>query len=200
MEDGSSKIYNLFSIIYSEEMDNTPNRKITVRRATPDDANLISVLGTTTFYEAYYRQDHPAALAEYIVDSFSIEQVKAELKDPASEFFLVFLDEKAVGYAKLRDDPNGLGVSSANAIELQRFYAVENVYGKGVGKMMLDLILDYARERGFDTLWLGVWEENKRGIRFYEKHGFRDTGGRQEFPYSVGIGINIVMEKRIPGL
>lgn len=172
------------------------NTKITIRHACVDDSHLIAVLGTTTFYEAYFEQDVPAALANYILESFSPDQIRAELEEPGSEFLILFLDGKAVGYSKLRDDPSGPGVTSENAVELQRFYLVERVYGKGVAEM-LDHVSGAAREKGFDTLWLGVWEENARGRRFYEKQGFKDTGGRLEFPYGEGVGINIVMEKSL---
>ena len=36
------------------------------------------------------------------------------------------------------------------------------------------------RSRGADALWLGVWGENRRAIRFYEKQGF-GVVGRQSF-------------------
>lgn len=158
---------------------------------------MLSVLGTTTFYEAYHEQDQPAALASYILESFSPEQVRIEMETPGSGFFIIFLDEKAVGYAKLREDPPAPGVTSENAIEIQRFYVVERVWGKGVGETLLNHVLDAAREKGFDTLWLGVWVENMRGRRFYEKQGFAATEGRLEFVYDAGVGINIVMEKRL---
>lgn len=168
-----------------------------MRRAGIDDAGLISVLGAVTFYEAYYEQDQPAALANYILESFSPEQVRAEILTPGSAFFIFFLDDKAVAYAKLREDPAGPGVTSKNAVELQRFYAIDRVWGKGKGELLLKYVVDAAREKGFDTLWLGVWVENIRGRRFYEKQGFKDTGGRLEFAYDAGVGINIVMEKQL---
>ena len=33
-----------------------------------------------------------------------------------------------------------------------------------------------AKDKGFDCLWLGVWENNKRAILFYEKWGFNKVG------------------------
>lgn len=173
------------------------NHEIAIRRADRDDANLIAVLGSATFYEAYFEQDIPSALANYILESFSPEQIAAEMAEPGSEFLLIFLKEKAVGYAKLRGAAAPPGVASANAIEMQRIYVVERVWGSGAAEMLLKSVLDRAGERGFDTLWLGVWTENKRAQRFYEKHGFRDTGGRLEFVYDAGIGINLVLEKHL---
>lgn len=29
-----------------------------------------------------------------------------------------------------------------------------------------------SKQRGVDYVWLGVWEENPRAIRFYKKNGF----------------------------
>ena len=42
-------------------------------------------------------------------------------------------------------------------------------------------------------LWLGVWEENPRALRFYEKHGFERVG-TLEFPYADTVGVNAVMQ------
>jgi ribosomal protein S18 acetylase RimI-like enzyme len=173
------------------------NTKITIRCAGVDDSHLIAVLASVTFYEAYFEQDTPIALADYIVESFPPELVKAELNDPNITYFIVFVDGYAVGYAKLREDSSGSGVTGENAVELQRIYVVERFWKKGVGEMLLDHVSGAAREKGFDTLWLGVWEQNERGLRFYEKQGFKDTGGRLEFPYGGGVGINIVMEKSL---
>jgi diamine N-acetyltransferase len=33
-----------------------------------------------------------------------------------------------------------------------------------------------CRRRGHDVLWLGVWEQNRKAIAFYERWGFRHVG------------------------
>lgn len=171
--------------------------KITIRRAGVEDAALIGVLASVTFYEAYFEQDAPDALADYIVESFPPRLIRSELADPDITYFIVFHDGYAIGYAKLREGTDGPGVTGKNAVALQRIYVVERFWKKGAGKMLLDHVMGAAREKGFDTLWLEVWEQNERGLRFYAKEGFADTGGRAEFPYGGGIGINIVMEKSL---
>jgi ribosomal protein S18 acetylase RimI-like enzyme len=174
------------------------NTKFTIRRAGVDDANLIAVLASVTFYEAYFEQDAPDALAGYIVESFPPELIETELADPNITYFIVFHTGFAIGYAKLREGLTGPGVTlGKNAVALQRIYVVERFWKKGVGAMLLDHVIGEARRRGFDTLWLEVWEQNERALRFYEKQGFTDTGARAEFPYGGGVGINIVMEKSL---
>jgi ribosomal protein S18 acetylase RimI-like enzyme len=157
------------------------------------DARLISVLGTVAFYEAYYRQDEPESLVGYILDSFSPELILAEIEDLAATFFIIYNDEKAVGFAKLlRGEPHA-SVVGEDPIELQRIYVIADVYGMGVGEHLLNHCLDFARGGGFKTLWLGVWQENLRGQRFYQKHGFRKVGTKP-FPYGDDFESNHIMQ------
>lgn len=46
---------------------------------------------------------------------------------------------------------------------------------------------------GRAVLWLGVWEENERGLSFYAKHGFERVG-TLTFPYGSSVGINAVLQ------
>jgi ribosomal protein S18 acetylase RimI-like enzyme len=165
-----------------------------IRRATTAAAKLVSVLGAVTFYEAYFEQDAPADLANYIHESFNLDKICAEIEDVNSAFFIIYLNNHAVGYAKLREDSTVDCVANETSIELQRIYMVERVFGKGIGERLLKHCLEFAKRKGFKTLWLGVWEENRRAQRFYEKHGFRRVG-TLTFPYGETVGINFVLEK-----
>ena len=168
--------------------------KIEIRRAVAEDAKLISVLGAVTFYEAYFEQDAPADLADYIYESFALDKIVSEIEDENSAFFIIYQNYHAVGYAKLREDSEVYCVNNETAVELQRIYLVERVFGTGVGEIFLKHCLEFAKAKGFKTLWLGVWEENRRAIRFYEKHGFRQVG-KIAFPYGETVGTNWIMEK-----
>lgn len=171
-----------------------PSSKIKIRRATPEDAVLISVLATATFYEAYFEQDEPADLAEYIRASFAIEALRNELNDPNNSFHVILHDKKAVGYAKLVDGSSHPSITAKYPVELKRIYLLERVWGTGIGEKLLKHCVETAREMGGTSIWLGVWEENQRGQSFYKKHGFVQTG-TLEFPYGNSVGINLVMEK-----
>ncbi len=170
--------------------------KIKIEPAGLKDASLIHVLGAVTFYEAYCAQDEPPDLANYIVAAFNPEQIKSELADANSTFFIAFLDGKAVGYAKLRENKKVDCVKTQNTIELQRIYILRQVYGCGIGEQLLRHCLDEAARKTRDTLWLSVWEENLRARKFYAKHGFEFVG-RMSFPYASQVGTNLIMEKRL---
>ena len=45
-------------------------------------------------------------------------------------------------------------------------------YGKQVAQKLINLSIELAKERNADHIWLGVWENNHRAIRFYSKNRF----------------------------
>lgn len=173
-----------------------PETSVEFRTAGEADVRLLSVLGTVTFYEAYFEQDDPADLANYLSETFSPETTAAELSDPNSTYFIVYSNGVAVGYAKLRRNSTTNGITGKKTVELKRIYLVERVWGTGLGEKLLNHCVEAARNEEFDSIWLGVWEENLRGLTFYLKHGFVRVGAL-EFPYGQTVGINVVMEKKI---
>ncbi len=52
------------------------------------------------------------------------------------------------------------------------------VQGQGLGRLLLDSILDTARRRGADTLTLEVRTTNGRARRLYQSMGFHEVGTR----------------------
>src|SRR5690606_32728126 len=147
-------------------------------------------------YEAYFEQDSAEDMASYLAETFTVRVTEEELGDPAATFFIAFRGDAAVGYAKLLSATRAEGLTGNNPIELKRIYLVERVWGTGIGKQLLEHCIDAAKVKGADTIWLGVWEENERGLRFYRKHGFEKVG-TITFPYGNTVGINQVMELRI---
>jgi diamine N-acetyltransferase len=45
-------------------------------------------------------------------------------------------------------------------------------HGKKVGQLLYNKALEIAKRQKKSLIWLGVWEENPKAIRFYEKNGF----------------------------
>ncbi|QQS33891.1 MAG: GNAT family N-acetyltransferase [Acidobacteriota bacterium] len=167
-----------------------------IRKASDKDAAIVAVLGTVTFFEAYFEQDDTHDLANHFAETFQIAAVRQEIADPNASFYLAFQDHHAVGYAKLLRGTPGPGVAGKSPIELKRIYLVERVWRTGVGEQLLRHCEYEAASAGHDAIWLGVWQENTRGLRFYAKHGYRKVGTIQ-FPYGASIGTNDVMYKKI---
>ncbi len=166
---------------------------LSIRHADISDTNIICALGVTTFYEAYFEQDESSDLANYVLESFSPAQIKNELNNTNSTFFIAELNGKAVGYAKLRENSAVDCLKNENAVELHRIYILERAKGKGVGGKLLNQCFEAARAKGYEAIWLGVWEQNSAALGFYEKLGFVKVGELQ-FPYGKAVGTNYVLK------
>ena len=164
-----------------------------IRHADISDTKIICALGVTTFYEAYFEQDKSSDLASYVLESFSPAQIENELNNADSTFYIAELNGKAVGYAKLRENSKVDCLENENAVELHRIYILERAKGKGVGGALMNRCFETARAKGYETLWLGVWERNSAAIKFYEKIGFVKVGEVQ-FPYGETVGTNFVLK------
>lgn len=62
------------------------------------------------------------------------------------------------------------------AVELQRIDVERGFHGKGLAGELLAELLASARNHGAAAVWLGVWENNPRAIRFYQRSGFLEVG------------------------
>ena len=169
---------------------------LSIRQANISDLKIICALGVTTFYEAYFEQDESSDLASYVLESFSQAQIKDELNDTNSTFFIAEVGGKAVGYAKLRGYSAVDCLKNEIAVELHRIYILERAKGKGVGGELMNRCFETAQAKGYETIWLGVWERNSKATRFYERLGFVKVG-ELEFPYGETVGTNSVMKMEL---
>jgi ribosomal-protein-alanine N-acetyltransferase len=53
--------------------------------------------------------------------------------------------------------------------------------GRGLGTFLLSSVLDIARSRGIETLFLEVRVSNERALELYERLGFSDVGLRRGY-------------------
>jgi ribosomal protein S18 acetylase RimI-like enzyme len=152
------------------------NSTLNIRRALIDDANLLAELGAQTFAETFAEDNTPEDMASYLAASFNIEKLTAELIDPLSIFFIVEVDGNAAGYAQIHSGEVLEGVEGQKPIELVRLYVSQQWLGCGVGQALMQRCIEEAREMGFQTIWLGVWERNHRAQVFYRKWDFHEVG------------------------
>jgi len=148
----------------------------TVRTAEPADAADIAALGARTFLSAFEADNKPEDIDAYVAEAFSRDTIERELDAPHSVFFLAAQDSTNIGYAKLRNSKAPNCVAGPKPIELERIYIDESHQGSGVGATLMQAAVDYARNEGYGTVWLGVWEKNAGARKFYQRQGFVLTG------------------------
>ena len=57
----------------------------------------------------------------------------------------------------------------------------------GIGRLLVDAVLDWARSRSVRTMLLMVVENNGSAIRFYERLGFTRTGRTDPYPNDLAM-------------
>ena len=147
---------------------------VNYRNATVRDAEALSALGTATFVATFGHLYEPNDLEIFLQNHASDVWAK-ELTDPAFAVRVAELDGKMVGYAKL-GPPHLPFEPRGEAAELRQLYVLEEMKGQGIAQALIEWIIDRARERRADHLYLSVFTENHRARRFYEKYGFEPEG------------------------
>jgi len=156
---------------------------IKIRPATIADAPALSRLGATTFRETFERENTPEDMAQYLREAFTPERQALEIADPAGAVLLAEQEQskesgesELSGYAQVVSGPVPEAVRGPAPLELRRLYVARAWHGRGVAQALMEAVIDAARARGAQTLWLGVWERNPRAVAFYVKHGFVRVG------------------------
>lgn len=147
---------------------------VTYRNATSTDASALAELGTRTFIHTFGHLYQPSDL-EIFLQNHSPANWEKELKDPAFEVWVAELEGKLVGYVKL-GPPHLPFEPRGEAAELRQLYVVEELKGHGVANELMQWVIQRARDRGADYLYLSVFTENHRARRFYEKYDFEPEG------------------------
>ena len=94
-----------------------------------------------------------------------------------SLYFVAELEGKIIGnlvISKCRDD------DKPQAGEIIAIYLLEEHWGKGYGRAMIDYALDVIQYKKYNEVVIWVLEENKRARRFYEKCDFYHDGTKKE--------------------
>jgi ribosomal protein S18 acetylase RimI-like enzyme len=96
--------------------------------------------------------------------------------------------DRAMGYLALDNvDPCGivgsfLDENTPTTAHLVSMWVAPSHRRCGVGRVLIERIIDWAGSRGVDTLRLMVTSSNDAAIRFYEGMEFKKTGHTEPYP------------------
>lgn len=148
-----------------------------IRAARDDEHDKLAVEMARLFLSAYSHASTPQNVRAYVESAFRPEQQAQELRDPRLETLIVEDGSGWAGFAQLGlEAPPPIACAARTPGVVRRFYLDPRAHGRGLAQALMDTLKQRARARGADLLWLGVWQEALRAIRFYEKTGFRIAG------------------------
>jgi ribosomal protein S18 acetylase RimI-like enzyme len=140
--------------------------------ATVADLHALISISRQTFTESYAHVNTAENMENYLQANFSEHALMVQLAEQGTAFYLVNFGDTTIGYIKLNSGNAQTELKAANALEIERIYVLKEFQNRGIGKLLLDKTLAVAKHMRADYVWLGVWEQNKNAIGFYNRMGF----------------------------
>ncbi|WP_299158059.1 GNAT family N-acetyltransferase [uncultured Tenacibaculum sp.] len=170
---------------------------IHIRKTEEADAEVLALLGRITYTESHgHFIDDKKDLFEYNNKAFSISKTKLDLNHPNNLFYIVYVDDLPVGYAKLVLNGTHETITSLNNCRLERIYILNEFIPLKIGQQFLTFLEEKSKDLQLDTMWLSVYVKNERAIRFYQKNQFKNVG-KLNFIVNGKEYDNIVFSKKI---
>ena len=89
--------------------------------------------------------------------------------------FFAVLDDVVVGTCAIVPH-------EVHSCELIKMGVRENYQGKGIGKLLLEKVIEHAREKGFRTMTLETASTLEAAVSLYKKIGFVQTSPEEKHP------------------
>jgi ribosomal protein S18 acetylase RimI-like enzyme len=64
----------------------------------------------------------------------------------------------------------------------------------GIGKAMMDYMIGWAKEKGYEKITLSVFSTNQRAINLYKKFGFKIEGMKKKYMINGKYADEVLME------
>lgn len=112
--------------------------------------------------------------------------LKSELESDLSEYIIAKNENEIVGFAGIIILPDDVEITNIVTKKTER--------KKGIGKLLLDKLIEMAIQTGKSNISLEVNEINQAAINLYKKSGFEEVGIRKK--YYNGINNAIIMTKK----
>ena len=147
---------------------------VTCRRADRRDSEAIEGILQRTLKE--YKIQLP--------DNYSfsdIENLEEVYLDSGGDFTVLLRDKNIIGFFALLPADN-------NQVELKRLYLTAAERGKGLGKYLLEMALNKAKEDGHHRIYLETTSKFKEAVGLYRKNAFKANPGATMSPgHDVGL-------------
>jgi RimJ/RimL family protein N-acetyltransferase len=145
---------------------------IKVRKAEPGDAAAL-----VTLAEAVGREEERWILSSDTWRTIADERryVKSVYRHPDAAVIVAEEDGNVLARMSLSRDPHP---ASRHVADLGLMVAAEH-RGRGIGRLLLEAAVDWARVSGITKLELHVFPWNEPALRLYESFGFEREGFRK---------------------
>ena len=167
-----------------------------IRKLDITDLENLQKISITTFRETFEEVNSEEDMQKYLNENLNEEKLKSELENQNSEFYFAENNGEILGYLKLNFKDAQTEKVEENHFEIERIYVLKAFLGQKIGQILFDKAIEIGREKNLEYVWLGVWEENHRAIRFYEKNGF-EIFGKHDFVLGKDVQTDLLMKLKL---
>ena len=140
-----------------------------------------------TFIRTIQPSDNPdlAIIVRNTLAEFKAARPGTVYFDPTTDrLFELFQTPGSIYYVALQDDTilGGAGIFPSPGLpsdtcELVKMYLLPGSRGKGLGRLLIEKCLGFAREAGYKKVYLETLPELKKAMYVYETFGFKYLDG-----------------------
>lgn len=153
-----------------ETADNLTELNTIIRQAEPNDARALLGLTQQVGKETNYLTFGPEGVNLSVAQEMDLIETFASSE--RNLMLVVEADDQIIGMGNLATF-GGLKQSHVAEIGLS---LVQEYWGYGIGKLLMEDLLDFGRDVGLKVITLEVVKDNQRAVKLYEHFGFEIVG------------------------
>lgn len=112
-----------------------------------------------------------------------LEQNRRDIEGGLSDIFVMFDGERPIGELHAAYDSEDERTVRGKRAYLSAFRVHEEYRGRGLGKELLQFVIDALTEQGYIELTIGAEDDNERAKHMYERFGFTELIARKYEEY-----------------
>lgn len=170
-----------------------------IRLANEADIAGLVTFGKEAFTQTFGHLYTADNLHAYLKEAYTAEKYHSWINDRDNyRLWLAKRDEESVaGYVLCGNNTlpiedylttNHIPRPAEQCGEIKRLYCHPSTFGTGLAQDLMKTAMTWLQERYEDQVYLGVFSENFRAQRFYEKLDFAKVG---EYGFVVGDGVDL---------
>lgn len=134
--------------------------------STPDETAMVAALAEQVWNEHYLPIIGHEQVAYMLAQFQSQAAIAKQINNEGYRYFLVFEDEKPVGYMAIKAE------KEQNQMFLSKLYLLAEARGRGLAKAVLKALYEICRKEKLPKISLTVNKHNAASLAAYKKMGF----------------------------
>ncbi|MDN3665582.1 GNAT family N-acetyltransferase [Algibacter miyuki] len=147
-----------------------------IEKATTNEAQLIAEIGRQSFLESHGHSASEDDIKNFVDKTYQEKAIAEEFKNENVQYYIISYEDKIAGFSKIEINALSPWIDEAAVTKLDRLYLLEAFHGKKLGVALFNFIIETSKQHNQKGIWLAVWVENLKAIKFYTKNEFKIVG------------------------